>query len=226
MSFYNQLQSATGQTRQYLLDAPVIKQVMNEDFTLETYIAFLNQAFHHVKHTIPLLMLAGARLTASQSWLLPVLSNYIQEEIGHEQWILDDIAACGFDRDEFEFGTAPVATDIMVSYLYDYIHRKNALGVFGMVQVLEATSSSLAPAVAQIVKRKLSLPESAMTYLTTHGELDQDHIRFFEQAMNNITDPQDQNAIIDAANKVYRLYGNVYRDIPSAAVELNKRAAA
>jgi pyrroloquinoline quinone (PQQ) biosynthesis protein C len=114
----------------------------------------------------------------------------------------------------------------MVAYLFDYITRKNPVGIFGMVLVLEGTSADLAPAVAGIVKEELSLSDEATTYLVSHGELDQDHIQFFEKAMNKITDPDDRKAISDVANAVYRLYGDVYRSIPGAAAALlNQRAA-
>lgn len=225
MSFYEQLQHETNDSRQYLLSAPIIEQVFQHNFTLETYIVFLNQAYHHVRHTIPLLMAVGAKLSARQSWLMKTISKYIDEEIGHEQWILDDLEACGCDRKSFELGEAPFTSEVMVSYLYDFIARKNPVGIFGMVQVLEGTSSTLAPVVAEIVQSTLSLPDEAMTYLTTHGELDQDHIAFFENTMNRIDDHEDRAAIIHVANAVYRLYGDVYRSLPTAAREERANAA-
>ena len=226
MQFYEQLLAETEQNRNYLLQAPVIEDVMNRKFSMETYIAFLNQAYHHVKHTIPLLMAAGAKLSDDREWLRKVIADYIDEEIGHEQWILNDIESCGYNREEYRLGAAPFASEIMVAYLFDYITRKNPVGIFGMVLVLEGTSADLAPTVAGIVKEELSLSDEATTYLVSHGELDQDHIQFFEKAMNKITDPDDRKAISDVANAVYRLYGDVYRSIPGAAAALlNQRAA-
>jgi pyrroloquinoline quinone (PQQ) biosynthesis protein C len=226
MQFYEQLLAETEQNRSYLLQAPIIEDVMNKKFTMETYIAFLNQAYHHVKHTIPLLMTAGAKLSDDREWLRKVIADYIDEEIGHEQWILNDIESCGYNREEYRLGAAPFASEIMVAYLFDYITRKNPVGIFGMVLVLEGTSADLAPMVAGIVKDELSLSDEATTYLVSHGELDQEHIRFFEKSVNTITDPDDRKAIADVANAVYRLYGDVYRSIPAAAQALLKQQAA
>ncbi len=217
MSFYNQLIEQTEAGKQYLLSAPIIEEVFARRFNLHTYLAFLNQAFHHVRHTAPLLATASEHLKPKQQWVQPTLREYIEEEAGHEVWILDDIEACGFDRDTFWHGAAPYHSEILVSFLYDYVSRVNAMGIFGMVLVLEGTSSSLAPAVAAIVQDELKLPDAAMSYLTTHGELDQDHIQFFEKTMNQITDIEDQKAIIHVANRVYQLYGDVYRAIPNEA---------
>lgn len=217
MPFYNQLIDATTAERDYFLSAPIISDVMAGRFGLETYLAFLHQAYHHVRHTVPLLQAARDNLQPEQQWLDTPLASYIEEETGHEAWILNDIEACGEDRHAWAKRPPGFHTEIMVSYLYDMAQRVNAAGIFGMVLVLEGTSSSLAPAVAQIVQQKLGLPDAAMTYLTTHGELDQTHIVHFENVMNRLGNEADQGAIIHTARRVYRLYGDVYRDIPVEA---------
>jgi pyrroloquinoline quinone (PQQ) biosynthesis protein C len=217
MPFYNDLIEATAAERDYFLSAPVIGDVMAGRFSLDTYLAFLHQAYHHVRHTVPLLQTARDNLSPGQQWLDGPLASYIEEESGHEAWILDDIEACGGDREAWAARPPGFHTEMMVAYLYDMAHRVNAAGIFGMVLVLEGTSSSLAPAVAQIVQDKLGLPDAAMTYLTTHGELDQTHILHFENVMNRVGDAADRAAIIHTARRIYRLYGDVYRDIPDEA---------
>lgn len=218
MPFYNQLVESTTAERDYLLSAPIISDVAAGRFNLDTYLAFLHQAYHHVRHTVPLLQAARDNLSGDQQWLDAPLASYIEEESGHEEWILDDIVACGGDRDSWAARPPGFCTEMMVAFLYDIVQRVNAASVFGMVLVLEGTSSSLAPAVAQIVQQKLGLHDAAMTYLTTHGELDQTHIAHFEQVMDRVTSEADRTAIIHTARRVYRLYGDVYRAIPAEAV--------
>ena len=220
MPFYDQLIAATEADRAYLLSAPIIGDVQAGRFGLATYLAFLHQAYHHVRHTVPLLEAARDKLAPPQRWLDAPLQAYIQEESGHEEWILDDIEACGEDRQCWAARPPGFHTEMMVAFLYDSVHRVNAASIFGMVLVLEGTSSSLAPAVAEMVQRQLSLPDAAMTYLTTHGELDQVHIGHFESTMNRLTDPLDQLAVVHTARRVYRLYGDVYRAIPGEAALL------
>jgi pyrroloquinoline quinone (PQQ) biosynthesis protein C len=224
MPFYNTLQTETEQDRAYLLSAPVIEDVFAGRFGLPTYLAFLHQAYHHVRHTVPLLEAARSRLSDDQQWVHGALTEYIAEESGHEAWILDDIAACGEDRDDWAQRPPGFATEMMVAYLYDYIARHNPMGIFGMVLVLEGTSSSMAPTVATIVQDKLNLPAEAMTYLVTHGELDQGHMNHFEAVMNRVTSEEDRAAIVHVAKRIYRLYGDVYRALPSEAQALAEAA--
>jgi hypothetical protein len=66
---------------------------------------------------------------------------------------------------------------------------------------------------ANKIQEKLGLPNKAFTYLHTHGKLDQDHVKFFEDLMNQIDDPEEQAQIIHSANMFYHLYGNIFREL-------------
>ena len=92
---YDRLVNDTRDGRDYLYAAEVLEDVALGRFDLGTYIRFLTNAYHHVKHTVPLMMACGARLPDRLRWLQPRLKDYIDEEIGHEQWILEDLAECG-----------------------------------------------------------------------------------------------------------------------------------
>ncbi|NRQ41902.1 iron-containing redox enzyme family protein [Rheinheimera sp. YQF-2] len=213
MNFYQSLLEATSEERNYLLSAPMIKRCFEGDFTLDHYVAFLLQAYHHVKHTVPLLMAVGAQLPEEKEWLREAVAEYIEEELGHQEWVLNDIAACGFDKEQARQSAPLFATEMMVSYAYDAIRRTNPLAFFGMVLVLEGTSINLAEQAASHIAGKLGLPRKAFSYLNSHGALDQEHIKFYENLMNNISSAQDQAVIVHAAKRFYRLYGDIFRSL-------------
>jgi len=175
MNFFERLQTETAPERDYLLSSPIIHRCMRGDISLDDYVAFLSQAYHHVKHTVPLLMAAGARLPEEKEWLREAVAEYIEEELGHQEWILNDIEACGVDKETIRQQRPAVATELMVSYAYDTIQRVNPLGFFGMVHVLEGTSITTADRAASAIQDALQLPASAFSYLRSHGALDQDH---------------------------------------------------
>jgi len=213
MSFYQQLIESTQEEQQRLLSAPIIQRCFQGDFTLDDYLSFLLQAYHHVKHTVPLLMNVGARLPEEKEWLRVAIGEYIEEEMGHQEWILNDIAVCGFDKEIARMLTPLPATELMVSYAYDMINRVNPLGFFGMVHVLEGTSINIADKAADIIREKLNLPRKAFSYLYSHGALDQEHVKFFENLMNKITDEKEQRLIIHNAKMFYKLYGDIFRSL-------------
>ena len=214
MSFFNQLTTETQIKRQAFLSIPVLQDGIAGNISLETYIAFLTQAYHHVKHTVPLLMACGGRLPERMEWLRVSIGEYIEEEMGHQEWILNDINACGIDAETVRTGIADSATDIMVAVAYDTIHRLNPVGFFGMVLVLEGTSIALATQAASAIQNKLNLPDTAFSYLTSHGSLDISHMQTFEILMNKLEDPDDKQAVIHMANLIYPLYGQVFKNLP------------
>ena len=216
MSFFRILQDRTEAARAGLLAAPIIRRALEGRISGGEYAAFLGQAYHHVRHTVPLLMATGARLPDRYAWLRAAVAEYIEEEIGHEEWILNDIAACGYDKEEVRASEPAVATELMVSYAYDMVARVNPLGFFGMVHVLEGTSIAIADQAANGIRQTLSLPKKAFSYLYSHGSLDLEHVKFFEGLMNRIEDPANREHIIHAANVFYGLYGNIFRSLDGA----------
>ncbi len=218
MSFYQQLLEATKTERDSLMRLPLITQGATGNISLETYIAFLTQAYHHVKHTTPLLMTCGGRLAAEYEWLRTAIGEYIEEEMGHQEWVLNDIQACGADKEAVRNSQSPETaasqpTEFMVSYAYDMINRVNPIGFFGMVLVLEGTSTAVATQAGEQIMDKLNLPKTAFTYLMSHGSLDISHVAFYESLMNQINNPDDQAIVIHAAKNFYKLYGDIFKDI-------------
>ena len=214
MNFYDELYKATECERRQLFEIPVIQDGVAGKISLESYVAFLTQAYHHVKHTVPLLMACGARLPESHEWLRAAIGEYIEEEMGHQEWILNDIRACGADAEAVRNGIPNLHTDLMVAYAWDTIQRRNPAGFFGMVLVLEGTSVEFATHAASAIRKSLGLPKKAFTYLNSHGSLDISHVEFFKSLMNRIDDPGDKEAIIHCAKTMYMLYGNIFRSLP------------
>ncbi len=83
-----------------------------------------------------------------------------------------------------------------------------------MVFVLEGTSSLLASGAAGAIGRSLGLPSDALRYLSSHGELDVDHIKFYVGLMDRLDREEDRRAVIHCAKMFYRLYGDIFRSLP------------
>lgn len=214
MNFFDTLQEATQHERHELFNLPIIRDALVGRVSLESYRAFLAQAYYHVRHTVPLMMACGARLPHRLEWLREAVCEYIEDEYGHEQWILNDISACGGDREAVRKGHPSMPIELMVSFLYDLIARDNPVGLFGMVNVLEGTSIALATHAADGIRERLDLPEAAFSYLSSHGSLDVEHMQTYRRLMNTLDDPCDQASVIHASKVVYTLYADMFRALP------------
>ena len=222
-TFFDQLLADTERERDELLAIPFIQHGRKGEISLESYLAFLTQAYHHVKHTTPLLMACGSRVAHSDEWLRTAMAEYVEEEVGHQEWILNDIAACGADPDAVRNGVADMPAELLCAYAYHVIDRVNPIGFLGMVLVLEGTSIRVATDAAEALRRNLNLPQKAFSYLSSHGSLDQSHMKFYADLVNKIERGEDKALVIHTAKRFFKLYGDVFRHLP---LTLNAAACA
>ncbi|MFT7651345.1 MAG: hypothetical protein ACI9ON_003767 [Limisphaerales bacterium] len=214
MTPYEVLSNNTSAERQYLLSAPIHGAVLKGQISLEGYRVFLTNAFHHVRFTVPLIMAAASRIDPNNKIVCDALQEYIREEYGHEQWILDDLNASHGDAASTRSSTPGFEVELMVAYVRDYIEHTDPIGFLGMVFVLEGTSVAMAYATADLIQQALKLPDTAFSYLRSHGSLDIEHLSFFEELTNTLSESQ-LNHVIHVARRVFHLYGNVLRSVPS-----------
>jgi acyl-CoA synthetase (AMP-forming)/AMP-acid ligase II len=221
MNFFERIVAETSEAQAVFAATPQLRAGLAGEIGRSDYLAYLAQAYHHVRHTVPLMMEARARL-GHRPALVEALDAYIAEETGHEAWILADIDAAGGCSSAVARSAPAPATEAMVRHAYDRIRNGNPVALFGMIYVLEGTSIAMATQGAEAVRAKLGLPAEAFRYLTSHGALDQEHMRFFERLMDCIDDPDDRQAILDMAGDMFRLFGAVFGSI---ALEADLAAA-
>jgi pyrroloquinoline quinone (PQQ) biosynthesis protein C len=222
MSFYAQLIAETADSRDAFFAIPLVQNTTRNGAPRRLYLDFLAEAYHHVKHTFPLLALAASR--TSDKRYQDALVEYMEEERGHEKWILDDIRALGGDPDTVRNGQGGPACRIMVGYAYYAIEHISPYAFLGSVHVLEGMSVLLADQVADAMKISLGLEnENGFSYLRTHGSLDTEHVAFFRKLVDGFDDRKTQRIIIDNAAIFYRLYGAIFHDL-GARAELSHAA--
>ena len=213
MSNYEHLLFETSAEREAFLAIPIIREALRNGVDRDLYLAYLCDAYHHVKHTCPLLALAVARCQAGDGRLRDALLEYIAEEHGHDEWILDDIGALGGDAEAIRVARGGPAVRIMVGYAYFAIEWISPYTLLGMVHVLESVSATIASQAARSIRARIS--ESGgkgFSYLESHGSLDQEHVKFFEGLLNGIEAPETRDTIIESAKIMYRLFGDVFKD--------------
>lgn len=217
-AFFTRLEADTVRQRIAFLSIPQVRAGLTGDIDLAAYIDYLTQAFHHVSHTVPLMVAARKRLQ-SRPELVTALDEYIAEETGHEHWILNDIAAAGGDADRARNSVPHRATQEMINHAYHRIETSNPVSFFGMVYVLESISVALASTGATSVAQKLGLPPQAFSYLTSHGALDQSHMRFFAELVNGLDRQDDRQAITEMARDMFGLFGGLFAAIKLEALD-------
>lgn len=226
MPFYDRLMLETRAEREAFIATPVIQRALHDGVSTLMYLAFLGEAYHHVRHTCPLLATAAARCDERDSDYLAALLDYIEEERGHEAWILNDIRTLGGDAEAIRNGQGDLPCRLMVAYAYYAVEHISPYALLGMVHVLEGMSAALASAVAARLQAALGVSQAGgFSYLQSHGTLDQDHVAFFRDLVNGIDDSEAQQAIVDTAKVIYRLYGDMFSCIEQRFAKASDAAA-
>jgi len=180
MSAYLKLVEQTTSSRQQFIELPLIQEVLRSGASKDLYLDFLSQAYHHVKCTAPLLALAAARCGAEERRYQAALFEYLKEEHGHDDWILEDIEALGGDPEAVRRSSPRFPCKVMVGHAYYLVERVSPYALLGMVHVLEGVSVALAGRAVRAIRS--SIPgsgDAGFKYLTTHGDLDIEHTKLF-----------------------------------------------
>lgn len=228
MSFYDDLLAETEAARSQFFSVPIVMEAAQNGVDRELYINYLTEAYHHVRHTCPLLAHALAHCPKEDGVYREALLEYIDEEKGHEEWILNDIGHVGGDADAVRQGNGDWPVRAMVSWVYYAVQFVNPYAMLGMVLVLEGTSVDIASAGADAVRRRLGMEGQAQgfTYLTSHGAVDQDHLVFFKNLVNQVEGEENREAIVETANMVYRLWGEMFAKLDLDAQNKDAKHAA
>ena len=212
MTFHDRLIAETAVARTEFLSIPILRRALDGNVPRALYLEFLGQAYHHVCHTCPLMALAARRTRDRDYWA--ALHAYIHEERGHEQWILADIAVLGGDADRVMRAAPRPPCRAMIAYAYYAVEWISPYALLGMVHVLEGMSVLLAGRAAAALRKGLGARGGGgFRYLDSHGALDVEHVEFFRELVNTLPEPLSGDVIVDCANVMYWLYGNIFREL-------------
>ena len=226
MTFFDRLVRETSPARNSFMSIPILRHAISQGVDRALYLQYLEQAYHHVRHTCPLLCAAASRCGKADRAYQEALFEYINEEKGHDEWILNDIHALGGNPATVREGNGDIPVRVMVAYAYYAIERMTPYSLLGMVHVLEGTSVVLATQAAATIQSSIGVAdyEGGFSYLTSHGSLDQEHVEFFTRVVNQITETEIQNNIIDTTTIMYKLFGDVFRSLESGQVDCRDAA--
>ncbi len=221
MSYYDRLLRETAINREEFRVMPMVQTIIAEGMSKQDYLGFLEQLYHMVWHFVPTVAAAAARCGDDRRDVRYALYDYIEEEKGHETWVLNDIEAVGGNPD-IARQSAPIAPiQALIGYNYDIAQRVNPCGVFGMVHVLEEIAVGFATEAADAISEAIGMPgPEGISFLSSHGVMDIDHLAKLRKLLDTFDDAADQQVVIDAAQVNYRMFRSIFEEplLPSSAI--------
>ena len=155
MQFYDQLIKETTESKNKFYSRKIISKVIEEGVSKDLYLDYLVEAYNHVKFTCPLLEMSKNLMSHSTYRIfIDAFDEYIDEEKGHEEWILNDIKNLGRNLDPIRKTDGDIAVRSMIGYMKYAITNITPYSMLGMIFVLEGTSVNIAQEAAEAIAKK------------------------------------------------------------------------
>jgi hypothetical protein len=128
--------------------------------------------------------------------LTPYLHDHADEEQGHDEWLLEDLAVLDFDRDRV-FNRLPfTSVSALVGSQYYLARHVHPVAILGYIAVLE---NPAAPEFLESVAERNGLPMASMSTLLRHARLDEGHVAEFDRMLDSLAVTPLQRDVMTAS---------------------------
>ncbi|HSH06307.1 MAG TPA: iron-containing redox enzyme family protein [Burkholderiales bacterium] len=214
MSFFITLIEMTDAERRSLENIPKMHTMIHHGLSLGEYRAFLHDLYHIVWHFCPIMAASATRLDDRFRDLRYDLYRRIQEEQGHETWVLEDVEAIGGNVEQVRAEPPSAPIQAMVAYNYYMADRHHPCSVLGMLYMLEVVASvyggRVSDSIAQAIGRKVDA--GGFKFLSSHATMDADHVAEMNVLIKTVHDPVAQEAIIQSTRVNFFQFGLMFGD--------------
>ncbi len=212
MSFFITLVESSDASRRAIEAAPRVQAMIHRGLPLAEYRAFLHDLYHVVWHFCPVMAAAASRMDERLRAVRYEIYERIEEEKGHESWVLEDIEAIGGDVRRAIEGAPSAPVQAMIGYNYYAAERVHPCSVLGMLYVLEVVASVYGGRVADSIARALGRDVGAggFRFLSSHATMDVDHMAKLNRLLKTIDDAAAQEAILRSAAVNFHQFGQLF----------------
>jgi pyrroloquinoline quinone (PQQ) biosynthesis protein C len=213
MSFFITLIESSDEQRRAIERQPRVHAMIHKGLTLLEYRAFLRDLYHIVWHFCPVMKVAVERCgDVSLKAVRADLLERIEEETGHDAWVIEDIAAVGGDPERARTGAPSVPVQAMIGFNYYAAERVHPCSVLGMLYVLEVIASVYGGKVAEAIARANGREASSggFRFLSSHATMDADHMAKLNVLLKTIEDPAAQAAVINSTRVNFHQFSQLF----------------
>lgn len=214
MSFFITLVEMTDSSRRELELVPKVHSMIHHGLPLAEYKAFLHDLYHVVWNFCPVMAAAAARCDDRFRDVRYELYERIEEEKGHEAWVLEDVEAMGGDVSHVKANAPSAPVQALIAFNYWAADRVHPCSVLGMLYMLEVVSSvyggRVADSIAHALKRDVDA--GGFKFLSSHATMDVEHMAKLNRLVKTIGDPEAQRAIINSTRVNFYQFSKMFED--------------
>jgi pyrroloquinoline quinone (PQQ) biosynthesis protein C len=139
--------------------------------------------------------------------------DHAADEAGHEMMALHDLRSLGPADTELTLPAPLPATEALIAYLYWASQHGNPFRRLGYSFWAESSYEHIMP-LLRVVKQKLGLQESQLTFFVAHSAIDTEHAREVRNIIGRVAkNSEDWAAIGESAETSLRMTGRMLDEV-------------
>ncbi len=200
LPFFADLVMRTDEARRDFENHPVLQEAVAHGMPLERYRRLLLELYHVVWHFNPVCAAAASRLDDSHRAVRYFLYAHMQEESGHENWVLNDLEAIGVSPEATRAHRPSFDTLSLAGYNYWACDRRHPCSVLGMMYTLEVIASVYGGTFTSAMRDSLLLEgDRGVSFIGSHATMDAEHMVDLRKVLNTLEDEPAREAVVETA---------------------------
>jgi pyrroloquinoline quinone (PQQ) biosynthesis protein C len=193
---------------EFLASEPM-QRLTSARLTVAEYRSVLREIFHHTRENPQMQALATVYFKGRQRDAVRAFYAHAASEIGHDQLALNDFVTLGGDPELIPYQNPLPATTALLAYGFYQIYNLNPLGYLGYLFFLEFTGTAAGTGLMDSL-RKIGVPDSAMSFLRDHTEIDVGHNRLMQKYCEQLLrSDEDVDCVLYAMKTTGYLYSRM-----------------
>jgi len=199
-SMFSEVVLRSDEDRRALETHPVVLDAVANGLPVERYRKLLLELYHVVWHFNPVCAAAASRMPDAFRNVRYFLYEHMHEELGHEEWVLNDLEAVGVSRGTALDHRPSPHTLALNGWNYWAADRRHPCSVLGMLYALEVVASVYGGPFATALKERLLLEdERGVSFIGSHATMDAQHMAELKQVMDTVSDAAAADAVVESA---------------------------
>lgn len=214
LPFFADLVIRTDEARRAFETNPVVLDAVANGMPVERYRALLLELYHVVWHFNPVCAAAASRMPDTHRQIRYHLYEHMHEELGHEEWVMNDLAAVGVPREQVLAHAPSPFTLALNGYNYWAADRRHPCSALGMLYALEVIASVYGGPFASAIKESLLLEgEQGISFIGSHATMDAEHMAELRKVLETVRDDEAKEAVVESTLMNFHHFTRMFETI-------------
>ena len=214
LPFFADLVIRTDEARRAFETNPVVLDAVANGMPVERYRALLLELYHVVWHFNPVCAAAASRMPDTHRQIRYHLYEHMHEELGHEEWVMNDLAAVGVPREQVLAHAPSPFTLALNGYNYWAADRRHPCSALGMLYALEVIASVYGGPFASAIKESLLLEgEEGISFIGSHATMDAEHMAELRKVLETVRDDEAKEAVVESTLMNFHHFTRMFETI-------------